>query len=374
MRHLVLLAFSLSLATTQSPASAQDYGANAYQQNAAPSNQYQLPQGSPPQGQMPQYQGQYAQPQYQGQVQQQQTGDPNMQGFAMPQDQAAMPGTQGMQGMQQPQYGAQPGYGAPQGGQAGYAQPGYGQGQYAQPPQFGYGQQGGYAQQQTPTYQGYVASVAAGTEMHASLRNSIDSGATQVGEPVAATLTEPLYSGSQIVIPAGSVISGQITNVISAKHFRFGANGKVDMSFTQVQTPDGRQFPISASIDTSQLRLTGGTTAGRVGKGLLTTGVGAAGGAALGTGLGAIVGGMSGGRMGMATGMGAVFGTAMGGGVGLIDAGIRKGAETRITAGTTLPIRLDAPLQITAAPTPPVYGAPGGQSPMYGAGGGYYPQ
>jgi hypothetical protein len=212
------------------------------------------------------------------------------------------------------------------------------------PPQ--YGQAGGYQQ---PPLSGRVMTVGAGTKFQASLKNTMDSGSTQPGESVEATLPSPIYSGGVEVVPAGSLLIGQVSNVVSAKRFRFGANGKIDIRFTAIQTPDGRRFPLSASVDGSEVRLTGGSTAGRVGKGLLTTGIGAGGGAALGTGLGAIVGATSGGQVGRATGMGAVFGTAIGAGVGLVGAGVRKGSEVIFHAGTQLPVQLDETMQISAA-------------------------
>ncbi|HEY9788707.1 MAG TPA: hypothetical protein V6D17_25185, partial [Candidatus Obscuribacterales bacterium] len=220
----------------------------------------------------------------------------------------------------------------------------------------GYPQTGAYPPPQASPYlEGRVAVVAAGTRIQANLKNTLDSGSTQPGEPVEATLSSPIYSGGVEVVPAGSKLTGQVTNVVSAKRFRFGANGKIDIRFTAIETPDGRRFPLSASIDDNQLRLTGGSTAGRIGKGLVTTGVGAAGGAALGTALGAIVGATSNGRVGKATGMGAVFGTAMGGGVGAVGAVVRKGSEVTIHSGTPLPIQLDESLQVSAGP-PPGYG------------------
>lgn len=220
-----------------------------------------------------------------------------------------------------------------------------------------------------PYLSGRVAVVAAGTKLQASLKNTLDSGSTQPGESVEATLGSPIYSGGVEVVPAGSKLVGQVTNVVSAKRFKFGANGKIDIRFTQIETPDGRRVPFSASIDDSQLRLTGGTTAGRVGKGLVTTGVGAAGGAALGTALGAIVGATGRGQVGRSTGMGAVFGTALGGGVGAVGAVVRKGSEITIPAGSNLPIQLDESMQVTASgPPPPQYGYP------YGGGYGGYPQ
>jgi hypothetical protein len=231
--------------------------------------------------------------------------------------------------------------------------------QMQQPPAYQPPYQQPYQQPYQPL-QGQAAVIGAGTEFQASLINTLDSGVTQPGEQVQATLGQPLMSsnGSE-AIPAGSTLTGNITNVVSAKRFRFGANGKIDMKFTQVRTPDGRVFPLQASVDGNQVKLVGGSTMGRVGKGLLTTGIGAGGGAALGTGLGAIVGATSHGQVGMATGMGAVFGTAIGGGVGLVGAGVRKGSEVIFKAGQSLPVKLDQPMQVTTA----AYGAP--QQPYY---------
>jgi hypothetical protein len=255
------------------------------------------------------------------------------------------------------------------------------QGQY--PPPLSYGGQTsaypppGYGQPPPNYLQGAVAVVAAGTHFRAALRNSLDSGSTQPGEEVTATLSEPLTSNGAEVVPAGSRLVGNVTNVVSAKRFRAGANGKVDIRFTAIETPDGRRFPLSASVDTTQQRLTGGSGAGRVGKGLATMGIGAAGGAALGTALGAIVGGTSNSQnMGRSVGMGAVFGTALGAGVGGVGAVVRKGSEVKIPAGTPLPVQLDESLQVTIGravnnpyPPPPGYGyAPPVQQPQ-----GYFP-
>jgi hypothetical protein len=261
------------------------------------------------------------------------------------------------QGYQPPQY-------PPQGQPAPVGQPESFNAQQQRPYQQPYQAQ----QQYQAPLQGQAAVIGAGTEFQASLVNTLDSGVTQPGEQVQATLGQPLMSsnGSE-AIPAGSTLTGNITNVVSAKRFRFGANGKIDMRFTSVRTPDGRVFPLQASVDGNQVKLVGGSTAGRVGKGLLTTGIGAGGGAALGTGLGAIVGATSHGNVGMATGMGAVFGTAIGGGVGLVGAGVRKGSEVIFRAGQALPVKLDQPMQVTM-------GAYGGmqQQPYYNGGG--YPQ
>lgn len=212
-----------------------------------------------------------------------------------------------------------------------------------------------------PNLQGGVAIVAAGTQFRAQLKNTIDSGSSQPGEEIRCTIGDPVYANGSEVIPAGSLLVGNVTSVTPASRFKAGANGKIDIRFNAVETPDGRRIPLQASVDASGgVKLTGGSTAGRVGKGLVTTGVGAAGGAALGTALGAIVGGTARGNVGRSTAMGAVFGTALGAGVGGVGAIVRKGSDVKIPAGTSLAVKLDENMQVTLNSGPPRMPPPGG--------------
>lgn len=226
-------------------------------------------------------------------------------------------------------------------------------GQYAPPQQAQFGPPGSPGN----ALQGGVIVLAAGTKFRAQLKNSLDSASTQVGEEIRAVINEPIYANGTEVIPAGSRLIGSASSVTPAHRFKAGANGKMDIIFTSCETPDGRKIPLSASVDQTEQRMSGGTTAGRVGKGLVTTGVGAASGAALGTALGAIVGGTSNGNVGTATGMGAVFGTAIGAGVGGVGALVRKGSELKLVAGTSLPIKLNEsmPVQLPQAGAPRQY-------------------
>jgi hypothetical protein len=299
-------------------------------------------------------QGQYGYPadQYQGRVMEQTAANPPI--YAAPPQYQQPP----------PQYQAPPQYPPPgpfQGGALTQPNPGYPplQGGYAQPAP--YPPPGG-------VMQGRVSTVASGTKFQAALKNGLDSETTVVGEPVEGTLASPIMSGGVEVVPAGSRVLGSVTNVISAKRFKFGANGKIDIKFTSIETSDGRKIPLSASIDENEMHLTGGTTGGRVGKSLITTGVGAGGGAALGTALGAIVGATGHGQVGLSTGMGAAFGTALGGGVGLVGAGVRKGSEIKIKAGSSLPVQLNESMQVAGAAPAPYYPPPYPQ--QYGG----YPQ
>lgn len=238
------------------------------------------------------------------------------------------------------------------GAQSPYSSGGYSTSSFPEPgaqPQYGAGQPAQFGSAPGPggkVLEGGVIVLAPGTKFRAQLKNSLDSGSTQVGEEIRATINEPIYANGTEVIPAGSRLIGQASSVSPAHRFKAGSNGKMEIKFTSCETPDGRRIPLSASVDEHDQRLSGGTTAGRVGKGLVTTGVGAASGAALGTALGAIVGGTSNGNVGTATGMGAVFGTAIGAGVGGVGALVRKGSELKLPAGTSLPIKLDESMPV----------------------------
>lgn len=181
---------------------------------------------------------------------------------------------------------------------------------------------------------GRVVLVPAGAEFEASLVTTISSGINRIGDRVTATVTAPLVIGSDVVVPVGSQVLGQIVNAIPAERFMAGSGGVLELRFTTLQTPTGQQYPISASIDESLFRLsaTGGS---RVAMGVAKTAVGAGVGAALGTALGAIAGGKQG------VGKGAWSGAAIGGGLGALSALAGKGEELILNSGIRIPIRLD---------------------------------
>lgn len=239
---------------------------------------------------------------------------------------------------------------------------------YTPPPQQPPPQYSPYAPQAAPPasyLQGGVSVVAAGTKFRANLQTALDSGTTRTGDRVEATINDAIYVNGAPVIPAGTKLIGTVTDAVSAKRFRAGANGKLEIKFTSMETPDGRRIPLSASVD--GIRMSGGSAAGRVGKAVGATAIGAGGGALLGTAVGAIVGAAGGGRnVGQAIGVGALIGTAVGGGGGAVAGVVRKGSELKLNAGMSIPLQLDEAVQMTsAAPYPPQ---------QYGGYGGYYPQ
>lgn len=193
-------------------------------------------------------------------------------------------------------------------------------------------------QQAGKPLRGRVVVAPAGAKFQASLASPLSSGINQIGDVVTASVSSPLVIGTDVVIPAGSQIIGQVVNVVSAARFMAGAGGKLEIRFTSIQTPDGQRYPLSASVDTTEFNLQAETGGSRVAKGVGKAAVGAGLGAALGTAVGAIAGGMP--------GRGAWSGAAIGGGVGALSALASKGKELIIQGGSQLPITLDQSLQV----------------------------
>ena len=194
-----------------------------------------------------------------------------------------------------------------------------------------YGSYGG-----SPTIQGRVATAPAGSSLYAALDTPISSQYARTGDRVSLRLSSPLSSNGSVILPAGSVLEGQVASAIPAG--RGGRHGSVDVRFTNALTPDGQRVPLTASIKTEDGSgvLRGGTTKGRVAKATVSAGAGAGAGALLGTALGALSDG--------SVGRGAVFGTAIGGGVGAAKALWDRGSEVNLTAGSDVEVVLERPL------------------------------
>jgi len=168
--------------------------------------------------------------------------------------------------------------------------------------------------------------VAQGTQVHVTLSTTIDSETSQAGDSLSATTTTPVLAGGRVAIPEGSIIHGQVTDVVPAtKGLKISEKGgAVALSFSKVTTPQGYSTPISASL--VRIASSTGKTAGIIG--------GSAAGGAL---IGKILGGST---------KDAAVGAVLGGGIGTGIAAGTKGKKLLIPAGTELLITLDQPLTI----------------------------
>ena len=164
--------------------------------------------------------------------------------------------------------------------------------------------------------------VPVGTEIDVRLTDSLDSGKAMVEDRFEATTLADVHVGGRLAIPAGSVVRGVVTAVDPAT--RTNRTARMTVSFDQV-TVNGQAHPIRGTV-TEAIKGSGMKgEAGRVGAG---------------AGAGALIGGLLGGVKG------ALVGVAIGG-AGTLAA--TEGKEVRLPQGSVLRVRLDSPVQMSAA-------------------------
>jgi hypothetical protein len=161
--------------------------------------------------------------------------------------------------------------------------------------------------------------IPVGTEIDVRLQNALNSGTNQVEDRFEATTLVDVGANSRVVIPAGSLMRGVVTQVEPAT--RTNRTARMTVSFDQV-TVNGQSYAIRGTV-TQAIEGEGikGETA-RIGTG---------------AGVGAIIGGILGGFKG------ALAGILIGGG-GTIAA--TEGKEVQIPQGAVLRVRLDSPAYI----------------------------
>ena len=163
------------------------------------------------------------------------------------------------------------------------------------------------------------ADIPVGTELDVRLQTTLNSGTAQVEQRFEGTTVADVQSGDgRVLIPAGSVIRGVVSDVKSAG--RVERKASMTLSFDQI-TIRGRAYPMR------------GTLAPFEGEGVR----GDAAKIGTGAGVGAVIGGILGGFKG------ALAGILIGGG-GVVAA--TEGQEVNLPAGTVLRIRFDTPLDL----------------------------
>jgi hypothetical protein len=165
--------------------------------------------------------------------------------------------------------------------------------------------------------------IPAGTRLALRLESAVSSESSQVGDAVQAALTQAVVVDGIQVLPAGSVVTGEVAAVRSAPKVNGRASLAILFSAITVAGPEGR-YPIAARF--AQIAPTTRK------KDIATVALPAAGGAILG----AIFGGKK----------GAGIGTAVGGGAGAAVVLSTEGPEVRMPVGTSLSPTLDQSVEI----------------------------
>jgi hypothetical protein len=179
--------------------------------------------------------------------------------------------------------------------------------------------------------------VATGTRLRVRMNETISSKTARIGDRFTATVTEPVYSTTGVVvIPSGSNVVGRVDSVKPAA--KGGKVGEIDVTFVEVRLPNSTKRAINGSLtdltsddakSDSEGTASGDKTKHRK---IIFIGGGGAGGAVLG---GAVGGGK-----------GAVIGGIAGALGGLIAEKSTKGEEAEVKSGIEFGVILNQAISL----------------------------
>lgn len=100
----------------------------------------------------------------------------------------------------------------------------------------------------TPALHAQSNQLVPGSQVRLSLVSGISTGVAHNGDPFTAVVTEPVFSGNQLVLPAGAKIHGTITGVTRPRFFSmFRGGASMNLVFNSVEV-ESRLFPARMSI------------------------------------------------------------------------------------------------------------------------------
>jgi hypothetical protein len=188
--------------------------------------------------------------------------------------------------------------------------------------------------------------VQAGTRIPLGLINSVSTKHSAAGDRIYLETVFPIVIDSHIVIPAGSSVSGTVTEV--KRPGRIKGRGELYVRFDTIILPNGvtREFRSRiGSVDArgdEHLDKKEGEIQGDSNKGGDARVIGE--GAATGAGLGAIVGSTAG-----HAGLGAGIGAGAGAAAGIAGVLLTRGPDAVLAKGSTIEMVLDRPLIFAAS-------------------------
>jgi hypothetical protein len=186
-----------------------------------------------------------------------------------------------------------------------------------------------------------VDQIAAGTEIRATLDTPLSTRTSKPGDRFTATIAEPARGSSDVVIPTGARVEGEVAEADDSKTIAaLKDKNALSLRFRDVVLPDGQTLPLTATL-ISVNNTNGANTKKTDEESRLPQGAG-----------GPDVAKSAGSGAGAAFGVplkGLAIGTLAGGGYVLSI----KGKEVNLPAQTGMVIRLDQPVTATAIPAPP---------------------
>lgn len=88
--------------------------------------------------------------------------------------------------------------------------------------------------------------IPAGTTFQLEFLQPVSTYSGGAGDSFVATMLNEQTSGPNVILPAGTIVRGSVSNINTAKRFSRGA--KLYLDFDHVVTPTGRQIPLDMAI------------------------------------------------------------------------------------------------------------------------------
>ncbi len=175
-----------------------------------------------------------------------------------------------------------------------------------------------------------LRSVAGGATFEVTLNQELSTRHNRVGDLFSATLVDPLTDGRLVLVPAGALVVGEVTEVEeSGSH---GQTAIINLDIHEVSF-DGETYPLEASIlEANPETRSRSSTAAKAAK------IGGA--AVAGAILGRVIGGDA---------LGTIIGTAVGGAAGTAIVLGTDDVDAVLPRGSRMLLRLDAPLEMQVA-------------------------
>lgn len=99
-----------------------------------------------------------------------------------------------------------------------------------------------------------------GTQVRLTLLNGLSTSVAHDGDPFTAIVAEPVFFGSQLILPAGAKVHGSVTSINRPKFFSmFRGGASMNLVFSSIEV-ESRIFPAQLSILSIY---TGGTDSGK---------------------------------------------------------------------------------------------------------------
>jgi hypothetical protein len=87
-----------------------------------------------------------------------------------------------------------------------------------------------------------------GTQIRLVLLNGLSTSVARTGDPFTATVAEPVYMGTQLILPAGAKVTGQVGTIIRPRRFSiFRGQAAMNLTFKSIEV-DHREIPAQMSI------------------------------------------------------------------------------------------------------------------------------